>query len=93
MRRNTRAGRSSLSGYGTALRMSCPRKNGVDVWLSQQGGIEYYTDKGALSEYVAELAALRSALNSDYPFYGLDLAELRKYVPEVGCKVIGGLFS
>ncbi len=68
-------------------------ETGVDVSLSQTGGIEYFTDATELETYVASLENLRDALGGDYPFDVLDRAAVRKYVPEVGDKVIGGVFS
>lgn len=65
----------------------------VDVALSQTGGIEYFTDEDALAGYVAELGGLRDALGGDYPFEVLDRSALRTYVPQIGPKVIGGVFT
>lgn len=68
-------------------------ETGVDVSLRQTGGIEYFTSDDALAGYVAELGGLRDALGGDYPFDVLDHGALRAYVPEVGPKVIGGVFT
>lgn len=68
-------------------------ETGVDVSLSQTGGIEYFTDAAELEVYVAGLTQLREALEDDYPFDVLDRAAMKKHVPEIGDKVIGGVFS
>lgn len=66
---------------------------GVDVFLSQTGGIEYFTKEDELSAYVSELSGLRSALGGDYPFDVLEHETLKTYVPEIGPKVVGGVFT
>lgn len=68
-------------------------ETGVDLSLSQTGGIEYFTDAADLASYVEGLTRLRSELGGDYPFEVLDRNALKKYVPEIGEKVIGGVFS
>lgn len=68
-------------------------ETGVDLSLSQTGGIEYFTDADELATYVAELDGLRGALGGDYPYEVLEHEALRAYVPEIGPKVIGGVFS
>lgn len=65
----------------------------INLSLIQNGGVEYFTDESELSTYVDRLTSLRSALDQDYPFEVLDNSELKKYVPEIGNKVIGGVFS
>ena len=67
--------------------------SGVDVSLSQSGGIEYFTNKADLAAYADRLSSLRSALNDDYPFEVLDKNSLKQFVPEIGPKVVGGVFS
>ncbi|RPE67481.1 glycine/D-amino acid oxidase-like deaminating enzyme [Pacificibacter maritimus] len=68
-------------------------ETGVDVSLSQTGGIEYFTDAAELEAYVARLTQLRDDLGGDYPFDVLDREAVKERVPEVGEKVIGGVFS
>lgn len=68
-------------------------ESGVDVSLSQKGGIEYFTDEAELAGYLEGLRSLRSALNDDYPFEILDKGTLQQYVPEIGPKVVGGVYS
>ncbi len=68
-------------------------ESGVDVSLSQNGGIEYFTDEAELAGYCDRLSSLRSALNDDYPFEVLDKNALKQFVPEIGPKVVGGVFS
>jgi glycine/D-amino acid oxidase-like deaminating enzyme len=67
--------------------------SGVDVSLSQIGGIEYHTNEADLEEYGKRLQSLQSALGGDYPFELLDRNTLKKYVPEIGKKVVGGVYS
>ena len=66
---------------------------GVDLALSQKGGVNYYTDDAELADQINRLEGLRDALGGDYPFEVLDRTALKKRVPEIGPKVIGGLYS
>lgn len=83
--------RSATLWAGYAERLL--EQTGVDVSLSQSGGVEYFTDEDALEAYVAELSGLRADLGEAYPFDVLDHAQLRSLVPEIGPNVIGGVFS
>ncbi|WP_422051035.1 NAD(P)/FAD-dependent oxidoreductase [Shimia sp.] len=65
----------------------------IDVAFSQIGGVEYFTEIGALEQEAADLSGLREKLGGDYPFEMLDHAQLKKLVPEIGLKVAGGIFS
>jgi len=67
--------------------------SGVDVSLSQSGGIEYFTDEAELADYSDRLTSLRSSLHNEYPFDILDRNTLKNYVPEIGKKVVGGVFT
>ncbi|MFK7862173.1 MAG: NAD(P)/FAD-dependent oxidoreductase [Granulosicoccus sp.] len=68
-------------------------ETGVDVAHSKMGGIEYFTEKNKLEQHVDNLRSLQGALQEDYPFDVLDHTELKKRVPEIGPKVIGGVYS
>ena len=67
--------------------------SGVDVSLSQSGGIEYYTNEADLAYYCDRLTSLRAQLNDDYPFEVLNRDTLKRYVPEIGNKVVGGVYT
>ncbi len=68
-------------------------ETGIDVSLSQIGGMEYFTCPDELEQGVDELLRLRDQVEDDYPFEVLDHAELKRRVPEIGPKVVGGLYS
>lgn len=68
-------------------------ETGVDVAHSKLGGIEYFTDENKLEQYVNSLNSLREALNGDYPFDVLNHDALTHRVPEIGPKVIGGVYT
>ena len=65
---------------------------GIDLALEQIGGIEYHTDPDEMAEDIASLTKLRDDLGTPYPFEPLDHAGLKKLVPEIGPKVIGGVY-
>lgn len=69
------------------------RLSGVDLALHQTGGLEYCTSDGELEERAAMLARLRQDMDGEYPFEVLDHAALKRLVPEIGPKVVGGTFS
>lgn len=68
-------------------------ETGVDVAHSNEGGIEYFTDEKKLEQHVADLTGLRKQLHNDYPFEVLEHSALRLRVPQIGPKVIGGVYT
>jgi glycine/D-amino acid oxidase-like deaminating enzyme len=66
---------------------------GIDISFSQVGGVEYFTDADELAQEVADLSGLRHKLGGDYPFEMLEHAQLKQLVPEIGPKVVGGMYS
>ncbi len=69
------------------------KQTGIDLALSQKGGVSYYTNAADLAAQINKLEVLRSAVGGDYPFEMLDHTALKKLVPEIGPKVIGGIYS
>ncbi len=76
-------------GYANDLQ----KQTGIDLALSQKGGVSYFTNDDKLAEQANKLEGLRDTLGCDYPFDVLDHAALKKLVPEIGPKVIGGIYS
>lgn len=68
-------------------------ETGVDVAHQNLGGIDYHTDEAALDQQVQSLTKLRGDIDGEYPFEVLDQAQLKALVPEIGPKVVGGIFS
>lgn len=69
------------------------KQTGIDLALSQKGGISYFTNEAALSSHIGNLEGLRDKLESDYPYEVLDHTALRKLEPQIGPKVIAGVYS
>lgn len=65
----------------------------IDIALSQVGGVDYFTCEDELQDQVGKLNGLRDQLGGDYPFEVLDHSGLKSLVPEIGPKVVGGLYS
>lgn len=65
---------------------------GVDVELTQPGGMDICLDDEELQAQARRYASLRDALDGDYPFEVLGLDALRKRLPAVGPAVAGGTF-
>lgn len=66
--------------------------SGVDVALSQIGGLNMGLDEAELAAGAAALEAIRQQLDGDYPYEVLDPDALRKLCPLVGPDVVGALF-
>lgn len=67
-------------------------RTGVDVELSQIGGLTMCLDEAELAERAGGLAAIRQQIGGDYRFEVLDLAQLREMSPLVGPDVVGAVF-
>lgn len=68
-------------------------ETGVDVAFQDAGGVDYFTDLGELEDRVQVLSNLAAALDDDYPFDVLDHTGLKYLVPQIGPKVVGGIYS
>lgn len=68
-------------------------ETGIDVHLSQIGGVDYFTDEDELETQIKALTELRTQVSGSYPFEVLEHAALKRLVPEIGPKVVGGLYS
>lgn len=67
-------------------------QTGIDVELSQVGGLAMCLDETELSRRVADLETLRMALDGDYPYEILGSRDLRKIEPSIGPDVIGAIY-
>ncbi len=68
-------------------------ETGVDVAYQNAGGVDYFTDDNVLETRALSLANLAEQLDDDYPFEILDHSRLKAIVPEIGPKVVGGIYS
>lgn len=75
-----------------ALAAELAQRTGIDVELSQIGGLTMSLDAADLAERATALASIRADLG-DYPFEVLDPDALRARVPQVGPDVVGAVFS
>jgi len=66
---------------------------GVDLELSQIGGLHMCLSDDELAARAAMLEALRQALGGDYPFEVLDHNALRELSPLIGPEVVGATFG
>lgn len=65
---------------------------GLDLQLSQGGGLFVCLTEAELERRGAMLASLRAALGGEYPFEVLDHRTLAEYVPAIGPTVAGATF-
>jgi glycine/D-amino acid oxidase-like deaminating enzyme len=65
---------------------------GVDVELSQIGGLTMCLDEQELADRAASLESLRQSLGGHYPYEILDAKGLRAISPLVGPDVVGAVF-
>ena len=75
-----------------ALAAELRETTGVDVQLSQVGGMYICLSPEELAARAATLEAMREQAGGDYPFEVLDLPALRERVPEIGPTVAGATF-
>jgi glycine/D-amino acid oxidase-like deaminating enzyme len=66
---------------------------GVDVELSQIGGLLMCLDEAELTHRRTNLETLRKAIGGDYPYQILSPANLREISPWIGPAVAGAVFS
>lgn len=66
-------------------------RTGIDVELSQPGGLTMCLSDDELAGRAASLQALRDELGTDYPFDVLDGAQLRALIPQTGPAVVGAV--
>lgn len=66
---------------------------GVDVGLSQIGGLMMCLDDAELAARVSRVESLRQSLDADYPYVVLRPDELREISPWTGPDVAGAVFS
>lgn len=81
----SRRAAAQWSGFAEELRADA----GVDIELSQPGGLDFCLDDDEAERNVARLEGLRQALGGDYPFEYLGHNALKELVPEVGPDVVG----
>lgn len=68
-------------------------ETGIDVQLSQPGGLFLCLTEDELAARAATLRDMRARLGGDYPFELLDHRALAAMVPEVGPTVAGAVFG
>lgn len=68
-------------------------ETGIDVGLTQRGGLYLSRTPEAYAQRSQDLAAVKSRFNGDYDFEMLDNDGIRKRVPEIGPDVVGGSYS
>ncbi|SEM03903.1 Glycine/D-amino acid oxidase [Variovorax sp. YR750] len=66
--------------------------SGVDLELSQIGGLTICLNEGELTKRVASLESIRSALEVPYPYEVLDAQGLRALSPFIGPEVVGAVY-
>lgn len=66
-------------------------RTGVDVELSQPGGLTMCLDQAELDERAAQLRHLRADLGTGYPFEVLDGDAVRRLIPQAGPSVVGAV--
>lgn len=68
------------------------QRTGVDLQLSQPGGLSLYLDEAGLQQRAQVLSKLAGEVAEDYPFEILDAKTLRKICPFVGSEVVGASY-
>ncbi|WP_414442688.1 NAD(P)/FAD-dependent oxidoreductase [Burkholderia sp. 22PA0106] len=68
-------------------------RTGIDLELSQIGGLRLALTEEALARSVDDMGRIRDTIGMPYPFERLDRAALRERLPHVGPDVVGALYS
>jgi glycine/D-amino acid oxidase-like deaminating enzyme len=84
----TRRAAALWPGFAEELRAV----TGVDIELSQPGGLDFCLSDEDAERTVARLEGLRAALGGDYPFEYLGHNALRERVPQIGPDVAGAVY-
>jgi len=66
---------------------------GIDVELSQRGGVYPYLSDREAEQAAARLGGLRTALGGDYPFEHIGHNALKAMIPEIGPEVAGAIHT
>lgn len=66
---------------------------GVDLELSQIGGLTICLEERELANRIASLESLRKALDGEYPYEVLDPPNLREISPFIGPDVVGAVYG
>nr|WP_315431115.1 FAD-dependent oxidoreductase [uncultured Albidiferax sp.] len=75
-----------------AFAQELAERTGVDLELSQVGGLVMHVDGGEMAAKVAGLQSIREDLGEDYPFEILDPTQLLELSPFVGPEVVGATY-
>lgn len=67
-------------------------RTGVDVELTQPGGLTMCLDDAEMADRHAQLSRLRDNLQQPYPFDMLDGAAVRRLIPQTGPDVVGAVW-
>ena len=66
---------------------------GIDVQLTQRGGIHYCLDEAELADYSSELAQQAAVSNGQFDYQILSASELQELEPNISGAMAGGGFS
>jgi glycine/D-amino acid oxidase-like deaminating enzyme len=66
---------------------------GINVELSQNGGLTMFLTDEELAARTADLTSIRNALGGQYPFEVLDHEGVRAISPHIGPDVVGAIFG
>ena len=76
-----------------SLAANLHQQTGIDVQLSQIGGLDIYLDADQLAARAEKLRTLADGVGEPYPFKVLDPAGVRELCPEIGPDVVGAIFT
>lgn len=83
----------SAAARWPAFSSELKERTGVDVELSQPGGLTLCIDDGELERRVGLLKSLRQDLQDDYPFEVLSHGQLKAMIPQAGDRIAGAVLG
>jgi len=78
--------------HWAALAQDLADTTGVDVELSQPGGVAMCLSEAELADRADKLATLSQLLETPYPYEVLDARQVREMIPETGPDVVGAIY-
>lgn len=72
-----------------ALARELAETTGIDPCLSQPGGFYFFLDQAEMDDREQKMRSIREALDGQYDYEFLSAADVRRYLPAAGPKVVG----
>lgn len=76
-----------------ALASELTQRTGIDPYLQQPGGFVFFTNQADMDARQQLMRDIQASVDEKYDYTFMSPAELRKYIPAIGPKVIGACYT